>query len=125
MANVCLLPMSVCNTQAVGGKPHCVFGCPHFREIGAQFSGLFHDAVGCMGLFMWHKDPESVCRWCVPVGLWVLTGISGTWAWALLSFPLGLGLWNHGQIGKASWADLGNLHVSPWSAPSGGAKLCT
>ena len=31
-------------------------------------------------------------RWCAPIGLRVLTGSSGTWAWALLSSPLGLGL---------------------------------
>ena len=29
---------------------------------GAQFSGLFQDAAGCMHLFMWHKDQKSVCH---------------------------------------------------------------
>ena len=37
-----------------------VFDCPHFREIRAQFPGLFQDAAGCMRWFMWHKDQKSV-----------------------------------------------------------------
>ena len=32
-------------------------------------------------------------HWCAQIGLRVLTSSSGTWVWALLSFPLGFGLW--------------------------------
>ena len=47
--------------QAVGNELHCVFDCPHFSDIRAQFSGLFQDAAGCMRMFMRHKDRKSVC----------------------------------------------------------------
>ena len=53
---------TVCDTQAVGNELHCVFDCPHFSDIRAQFPGLFQDAAGCMRVFMWHKDPKSVCH---------------------------------------------------------------
>ena len=53
---------TVCNTQAVGDELHCVFDCPHFSGIRAQFPGLFQDAAGCMRMFMWHRDQKSVCH---------------------------------------------------------------
>ena len=53
---------TICDTQAVGDELHCVFDCPHFSDISAQFPGLFQDAAGCMHLFMWHKDQKSVCH---------------------------------------------------------------
>ena len=53
---------TVCDTQAVGDELHCVFDCPHFSDIRAQFPGLFQDAAGCMRMFMWHKDQKSVCK---------------------------------------------------------------
>ena len=31
------------DTQAVGDELHCVFGCPHFSDVRAQFLGLFQD----------------------------------------------------------------------------------
>ena len=46
----------------VGDELHCVFDCPHFSDIRAQFPGLFQDAAGCMRMFMWHKDQKSVCH---------------------------------------------------------------
>ena len=51
-----------CDTQAVGDELHCVFDCPHFSDIRAQFLGLFQDAAWCMRMFMWHKDQKSVCH---------------------------------------------------------------
>ena len=53
---------TVCDTQAVGDELHCVFDCPHFSDIRAQFPGLSQDAAGCMRMFMWHKDQKSVCH---------------------------------------------------------------
>ena len=53
---------TVCDTQAVGDELHCVFDCPHFSDIRAQFPGLFQDAAGCMRMFMWHRDQKSVCH---------------------------------------------------------------
>ena len=53
---------TVCDTQAVGDELHCVFDCPHLSDIRARFPGLFEDAAGCMGMFMWRKDQESVCH---------------------------------------------------------------
>ena len=53
---------TVCNTQAVGDELHCVFDCPRFSDIRAQFPGLFQDAAGSMRMFMWHKDQKSVCH---------------------------------------------------------------
>ena len=50
------------DTQAVDDELHCVFDCPHFSGIRAQFPGLFQDAAGCMRLFMWHKDQKFVCH---------------------------------------------------------------
>ena len=46
--------------MSVGDELLCVFGCPHFSDIKAQFLGLFQDAAGCMRLFMCHKDQRSV-----------------------------------------------------------------
>ena len=53
---------TVCDTQAVGAELHCVFDCPHFSEVRAQFPGLFQDAARCMRLMIWHKDQKSVCH---------------------------------------------------------------
>ena len=53
---------TVCNTQAAGDELHCVFDCPHFGDVRAQFSGLLQGAAGCMRLFMWHKGQKSVCH---------------------------------------------------------------
>ena len=36
---------TVCDTQAVGDEIHCVFDCPHFSEVRAQFPGLFPRAI--------------------------------------------------------------------------------
>ena len=47
---------------AVGDELHCVFDCPHFSDIKAQFPGLFQDAAGCMRMIMWHRDQKSVCH---------------------------------------------------------------
>ena len=53
---------TVCDTQAVDDEVHCVFDCPQFSGIRAQFPGMFQDAAGCMHMFMWHKDQKSVCH---------------------------------------------------------------
>ena len=52
---------TVCGTHAVGDELHCVFDCPHFSDIRAQFPGLFQNAAGCMRMFMWNFQ-ESVCH---------------------------------------------------------------
>ena len=39
------VPRHLCDTQAVGDELHCVFDCPHFSDIRAQFPGLFLDTA--------------------------------------------------------------------------------
>ena len=50
-----------CATRALGDERHCVFDCPHFRDLRLQHAELFEQAHGAMRSFMWHKDQKSVC----------------------------------------------------------------
>ena len=66
------------------GGPWCLVSCADCR---------FCPRAACIWTFSELTLLMPGSRWCAPIGLWVLTGNPGTWAWALLSFPLGLGLW--------------------------------
>ncbi len=50
---------TICTTNAVGNKPHCVFDCPQFGDHRQQHAKQFQDFHGAMKCFMWHKDHKS------------------------------------------------------------------
>ena len=54
---------TVCNTRAVGDELHCVFGCPHFSDIRAQFPGLFPRCCGVHAYVHVAQGPDV----CLPL----------------------------------------------------------
>ena len=66
-------------------------------------------------------------HWCAPIGLRVLTSRSGTWVWALPCSGIGI-LDSLGFMSRSAKRrkQVWEIHyVSPGTAPSKGAKLCT
>ena len=66
------------------GGPWCLVSCADCR---------FARRAACIWTFSETTLLMPGSRWCAQIGLRGLTGNSETWAWALLSLPLGLGLW--------------------------------